>query len=198
MKNLLKIIIGVIFCTTTTLSFSTNVDSLLGIWHNTNVSDSVRIKSIKEVISFYSINSYENDSLLKEISKEVLQAGKDEKKPKFEAYGYNFSALSSNTIEEALPYLEKSHPIIIKYKMSDIAINVLMSLANFNKWSGNYYKAIKYYFELLNLKETDGKLELKSEINYQLAEIYLSQNDTTASIDKINEILKLEKTSGRP
>ena len=68
MKNLLKILLGGIFCLTTLISFSTNVDSLLGVWHNTKVPDSVRIASVKKVINFYSINWNENDSLLKEIA----------------------------------------------------------------------------------------------------------------------------------
>jgi len=196
MRQLLRIIFSTLFLIHGTYSFSTNTDSLLVEWRNRELPDSNRVKAAQILVNFYSIEWNENQKNIETFAHEVIQAGKDEKKPRFKAYGYTFMATASNDREGLIYNLEKALPIIVEHKMSDISTGALMNLGNFSKWSGNYQKAMGYYYQLLGLPETADKIKLQAELHYQLAEIYLLQKDTSSSISKIEAIFDLEKNKG--
>lgn len=191
-KNLFSIILLWI----NTAVFSQNYDSLLSVFNNQTLSDTIRLQAINKVAWDYSFIKPDTAILLAKQGLYLVQTGKFKK---HEAELYNFIASSYDTKGDYANAL-KNYLIALKiYKETSNKKGIAYCHSNIGiiyRKQGNYPKALEQYFLSLRIKEEVGDKKGISNCYITIGNVYYLQGNYSKALKNHLSALKIKKEIG--
>jgi signal transduction histidine kinase/DNA-binding response OmpR family regulator len=185
-------ILLIIFISFSVSGFSQNMDSLQAVWQNTMQPDSNRMKSLKEISWYTTINGDADSGFL--LAQTLLDFADQHQNPKIKAAALKTMGLASyfnKNYEKALDYynqgLKQAEMANARVEMSNIYNNIGVT----NNAMGNYTTALDAHQKSLDIKK---ELGLKKGMAYSynnMGIIYNIQENLPKALDYFQKNLTL-------
>jgi len=185
--------ISLLLCTFS-LSAQTNIDSLMVMWNNNSLHDTVRLEAMHKIS--WGGYLYSNPDSCFYFAQKQYDFAKEKNLKKYQAGALNTQGVSfwaRGNFPKAIEYYNKSYQI--KKEIGDIS-GMGSSLNNIGliyKEQGNIAKAIEYYTKALKIKEKVGDKNNEANILANIGQIHLIQGDYKKGLLFYKKSLRIKK-----
>lgn len=181
------------------ISAQTNLDSLLGVWKNENLQDTVRAKALRSYVVRGPFRQQPDSAVPWAQQLYDFNSSIDYKIGMVDALNLKgYSHFRIGEYPEALQSYNQGLQLAEKIKDSTGAADILLRMGYVYHDNEDYLKALDFYQRSLKLYDETDDIDGKSGVYNEFGSIYRTQGDFDKALEYYLESIKINDSLGKP